>query len=149
VPDVAEPGVPQVLEGPRGLTPAEAALAHIYAQLPTVACQRKCGKDICGPIVAFPTERRRIDAAAFPLQLHYRLAGTRSTCGLYQPDPDRCRVHAHRPLLCRLWGVVDDPKMRCHYGCQPTFWVTNAQVAAWLNELGALDGAPRLGVCVR
>lgn len=117
-------------------------LDDIYALLPTIACQRKCGRQICGPIVVFPTEQVRMERAGFPVTLNY--LGANLQCSYYNAAKDGCRVHAARPLICRLWGMVQDPKMICPFGCRPTRWVTNAEVAGWLNRLTALDGAPRL-----
>jgi Fe-S-cluster containining protein len=32
-------------------------------------------------------------------------------------EDERCSVYEVRPLICRLWGVVDS--MPCLWGCQP------------------------------
>lgn len=38
-----------------------------------------------------------------------------------------CLAYKIRPLVCRLWGCIDDPLTRCPHGCVPTKWVTNLE----------------------
>lgn len=45
-------------------------------------------------------------------------------CQFLRPIFGTCRVYALRPLICRLWGLVDHPAMRCRFGCIPERWIT-------------------------
>ena len=125
------------------MTDADRVVDDIYASLPTVACQRKCGRQVCGPIVAFPTEQRRMEQVGFPIRLtslHEGPDGLR--CSFYDHEHDGCRVHSVRPLLCRIYGAVLNPKMICPWGCAPSFWLTDEDVAGMLKRLTAVDGDP-------
>jgi Fe-S-cluster containining protein len=116
-------------------------LAAIYASLPTIKCQRKCG-GTCGLIVAYPTEKRRMEAAS-GRPLTWSLQSV--TCGYFDSVNRACLVHSVRPLICRLFGVIRDPKMTCPWGCQPDRYLTNSEVQKILNRLQALEGDPEPG----
>ena len=45
---------------------------------------------------------------------------------LEQSDMFECSVYRDRPLICRLFGLVDHPRMRCEHGCTPTFWLSSS-----------------------
>lgn len=51
-----------------------------------------------------------------------------------------CSVYVVRPLICRLWGLV--PSMRCHFGCEPERWLTDAQAAQFMRRVEAVAGVP-------
>jgi hypothetical protein len=69
----------------------------------------------CHSCVAAPAERGRVRAAT-GVRLPPVHAG--SPCAALGAD-GRCAVYAHRPLVCRLFGAVDHPLMRCPFGCRP------------------------------
>ena len=108
--------------------PAHMAL---YARLPAVDCQLRCAR-ACGPIVANAVEWQRMEAATG------RAAWGRDTiCPHLDRAAGRCRAHALRPLICRLWGVVET--MPCPHGCQPEWWLTTEEAAALVDEVIALS----------
>jgi Fe-S-cluster containining protein len=51
----------------------------------------------------------------------------------------RCGIHASRPLICRLYGLVNNNKMRCPHGCVPERWVTDEEVGAWYTRLSEIE----------
>jgi Fe-S-cluster containining protein len=100
----------------------------VYAKVPRLACQRRCQRS-CVPISMTPFERARIST------LTGRVPWTPSghaACSLLDAT-GACGVYAVRPLICRLWGVVET--MRCPVGCQPERWLTEAEAESLYREL--------------
>jgi Fe-S-cluster containining protein len=93
---------------------AIAALDRLYEQLPKAQCIGACW-DSCGPIEMTPLEHWRIKAAGFDIPNANAARDGLSVCPaltlLHQ-----CAVYESRPLICRLWGVMET--MPCNYGCQ-------------------------------
>lgn len=86
------------------------ALEALYAKLPRIACQGLC-QDACGPVGLTLLEEKRIEK-----KVHKKLATLPTgTCNLLRAG--RCEAYAVRPLVCRLYGVVEN--MRCEHGCLP------------------------------
>lgn len=106
----------------------------LYAEVPTLECQRKCGS-FCGPICMSRTEWRRItdeirhEPSATPLMVSL-------TCPLLLPGIGACSVYAIRPLICRLWGTVES--MKCPWGCVPSRWLTDEEGKGLLMRAAAL-----------
>lgn len=103
-----------------------AVLEALYASLPKLACQRKC-QLTCAVIVMSKLEWERISATlgTYP-------QGTRNlVCPLFRGDG--CTVHPLRPMVCRLYGLVNTPEMRCKWGCIPERWLTEEECYTWLN----------------
>lgn len=86
-------------------------LEALYATLPALACQGLCS-DSCGPIEMSVRERDRIERAAGQKVT----CGAGASCSMLTADR-RCGVYDLRPLLCRMWGVVES--LACPYGCVP------------------------------
>lgn len=113
----------------------ERDLEALYARVPKIECRRLC-QGACGPIPVASLERKRIR------RKHHRLptveAGMRcSEVGVL----GTCLIYDLRPLICRLWGVVDVDGMRCPHGCVPERWLTAAEGRAMLGELLTLSPA--------
>lgn len=95
-------------------------LKELYNALPDIDCQGKC-HDSCGPVPTGEAEQENItrkyseDAIPTPC--------SDMTCNQLDRDTKRCTIHEVRPLLCRLFGLVDNEMMRCPYGCEPEFWL--------------------------
>lgn len=93
------------------LPAAKVALDGLYREVPEIDCQGKC-QSACGPIAFTDVEMERIvkkvgrAPTADPRTL---------TCSMLQGG--LCRVYHLRPMICRLWGVVE--MMRCPWGCEP------------------------------
>lgn len=108
------------------MTFAEAleALDALYATLPRVDCQRQC-QEACGPILMSRVEWLRV----------LRQSGGRRTmreaCTCPMLRRGACAVYAVRPLICRLYGLVE--RMRCPFGCVPARWVSDDEARTLLE----------------
>jgi Fe-S-cluster containining protein len=95
-------------------TNREQRLAAIYARIPTIQCRGLC-QDACGPIAMTALEAAQMEQAhGGPLP---PFAPSQLCCPLLNAA-GRCTVYAARPLICRLWGVVE--RMPCEHGCRPS-----------------------------
>lgn len=87
------------------------SLDKLYSRLPSIDCKGLCHTS-CGPVAMTDVEIHRI--------LEERGAPIPPPCGLDCPlltKEKRCSVYTIRPLICRLWGVVET--LPCTYGCKP------------------------------
>lgn len=142
------------------MTPYE-KLEELYANLPTVECQRKC-HTFCGPILIPKIEAQRLEERRGYLEMETGFAGAKRTslpapevierefvglkpvqgtlsCVFLDPVLGGCIAYRLRPLVCRLWGCLDEPLMRCPYGCQPTRWVTPEEHKALYEKIIAIQ----------
>lgn len=137
-----------------------ARLETIYAKVPSIDCKRLCAAS-CGIIVASAEEVIYLSDGV-PVPIASKVTGgdlivaIASHLGPDERHPDggdwmmlqhdrkwRCPVlraglcgnHAHRPLICRLYGVVE--RLRCPYGCEPERWLTDEEAADLRDELAA------------
>jgi uncharacterized protein len=106
-----------------------AAVDAIYASLPKLVCRQLCAKS-CGPIGMSQLEGKRIEKKVHRLPLAEGL-----TCNMLEMG--RCAVYELRPLLCRLFGVVET--MRCPHGCKPDRWLTHEQGHELLRQVHRLS----------
>lgn len=111
-----------------------AMLKAIYRTLPKVECRGLC-QECCGPVAMTRLERDRVE----------RHLGDKPKLQSLQrcpvlSDAGRCLAYDVRPLSCRLWGVVDNPKMRCPHGCVPERWLTDKEASDFLNAVRVLGG---------
>lgn len=114
-------------------------LDALWARVPNAGCQGLCA-DACGPIGMSEVERDRIrrrhgvvieDAATAP--------GTLDCPALVG---GRCSVYADRPMVCRVWGVIDP--LPCPHGCLPLGGrLSDAAGAELMRAALALDGPGR------
>ena len=128
---------------PRRADPARIAeLDAVYAELPTIACKGLC-QESCGPIVqarSLTTQEllrmqdaggeRRGKQRRRPLTCPYLTA---------EDETGRCSIYEERPAVCRLWGIVDSPLMRCPHGCDVTEVLSGragAMVMAFIITIG-------------
>lgn len=120
-------------------TPAE-RMDALYASLPGIECKRLC-RECCGPIVQTASmsrlEYERV--AAYPEQPFN--PKDFMACSLLTPG-GLCSAYTDRPMVCRLWGLVDTPVMRCPFGCVPERWLTDAEGRALLRESMVIGGVP-------
>lgn len=49
----------------------------------------------------------------------------------------RCSVYKHRPLICRLFGVVK--KLQCPFGCEPSRWLSDEEAFKMLEQIRTLE----------
>lgn len=116
--------------------PAE--VKAIWDRVPKMKdCQGKCHTS-CGPTPASRSEHDLIDVAAGKEALR-TIDGQLGamTCALLTDD-GKCSVYGLRPLMCRVWGTSHS--LPCVYGCEPEFYLTDAEVFTMLVEMTALTG---------
>ena len=110
-----------------------ARLDALYTRLPRIDCQRKCAIS-CGPIIVSAGEARRMREAAPERR---PLSTTPVVCS-YLTNNQRCSVYAVRPLICRVFGVVQ--RMSCMHGCVPDRWLSDHEFVAIAAEIEAIAG---------
>ena len=110
-------------------------LANLYRRVPGIACKGLCA-DSCGPIVVGKREHDAMLRASGGKRL--TVDADTLTCG-YLKD-GRCTVHAVRPLICRLWGVV--PELPCAHGCTVERVLTRPEAKELLRTLERVGGKP-------
>jgi Fe-S-cluster containining protein len=98
-------------------------LGEALATVPSVNCKGLCWQ-ACGVIPLSDVEAVALEVATGsppPLSTELRVAtlaiGDDLRCRYLSPA-NRCTVYNARPLICRLYGVVD--AMRCAHGCEPS-----------------------------
>jgi uncharacterized protein len=111
---------------------ARSALQCLYRQIPTLACQGLC-TEACGPLGLSQLEFVQIQRAT-PLRL---AEGKTTACPLLKRG--RCTVYATRPMICRLWGVVES--MPCVWGCRPERYLTVDEADSLMREAEQLSQA--------
>lgn len=89
------------------------ALRDLWAEVPTVHCQRECWA-YCGAITVGGLERAAI-ARALGHPPPDPLWNAQHRCRLLTPE-GLCSVYEARPIICRLWGAVEG--LRCPWGCR-------------------------------
>jgi Fe-S-cluster containining protein len=112
------------------------AIDALYDSLPKLVCKRLC-QGCCGPIEMAKMEYQRIAnrLGRIPPGVDHKTL----TCPMLKNGG--CKVYDIRPMLCRLWGLIDDPLMRCGFGCVPERWLTREEsfeLLAKVHELGRM-----------
>lgn len=107
-------------------------LKAIYDSLPKILCQRKC-QESCGPILWSAAENIEIGKRVGGKFLQGNIETL--DCPYLKPMID-CTIYEVRPLICRLWGLVE--KMRCPWGCVPGRWLSDDEAKDLLRKVGAL-----------
>lgn len=96
----------------------DAGLQKLYDQIPAIPdCNGQCWMS-CGPIDMSDRERQRIRQAGYKITPMDQARDQADTywCEALTGDK-RCAVYELRPLICRMWGVMES--LRCPYGCIP------------------------------
>lgn len=86
-------------------------IAEIRAMIPESpkcidGCTTCCGNVPWAEVEWQEIDDHRVAPAANPLQCPYSVNGG-------------CDVHESRPIICRLFTLVDNPKMTCPHGVRP------------------------------
>lgn len=128
------------------------ALEELYAVLPSLECKGLCA-DSCTVIDASELERQRLRERGIELgpptdrwtveRLKGLIAsGKTPRCPALSPL-NTCRVYEVRPLICRVFGMVLDPRtgdgMMCEHGCIPDATITPAELYRVLLQLDELS----------
>lgn len=85
-------------------------LHEIYNQIPTFNCIKSC-TDCCGPIFMTGIER-------YLIEIPENFTGMTS-CPWR--GKGHCKIYDKRPLICRLFGTINDKRLMCSFGKGPTF----------------------------
>ncbi len=110
------------------------SLDAIYREIPVVECKGLC-TDSCGPIQMSKAE---FDRLSISIQKVFAYKPTDELCPALVNG--RCSAYAERPIICRLWGVVDDPNMKCPFDCQPAVYLTNDESRRLIQEANDIGG---------
>jgi Fe-S-cluster containining protein len=101
-------------------------------KIPTFTCKSGC-HECCG-IVPFSTAERDKAAAVRPLEqwepfVNGSWVPTSALLTMKCPfvTGQGCAIYEDRPTVCRLFGAVDHPNMKCPMGCGPKRLMTDAQ----------------------
>jgi Fe-S-cluster containining protein len=100
-------------------------LDALYAELPAIGCQRLC-QEACGPVLMGRVEWERIVKRL----KHEPRGGPDLVCPMLRDG--LCSVYAIRPMICRLWGIVEG--MECPWGCVPERLLTREEGFAYLGR---------------
>lgn len=105
-------------------------LLELRGQIPTFDCIPGC-HDCCGPVPFSKTELQEVKG------LKKGKPEERLSCE-YECKKG-CSVYEHRPIICRLFGTVDDDKIKCPHGFMPDRILNKAQadeiMKRYLKEL--------------
>jgi Fe-S-cluster containining protein len=120
------------------------AIRRLYDTLPKLSCKGLC-HDSCGPIASSPAEaavlkRKGVDLPKMeelPGLMLRVLDGADVRCSGLTEDK-KCSVYEHRPMICRLWGSVLNPRMMCPHGCEPERWVSDEEAGELLKRVSKL-----------
>lgn len=126
---------------------SKAALRELYRELPTIACAGLCQQS-CGPIEMTQVEFDLICRHLGRRPPHAIVEAGRGTVLLLSPDLNcpllsaagRCLAYGVRPLICRLWGLVEG--MRCPHGCRPHPRLLTVQEGFEFMYRSGLEGRP-------
>lgn len=93
-------------------------IREIYKEIPTLDCKGLC-HEYCG-ILAMTLPEYEV------LSRHGQHGAYNHTmlCPKLQLN-NMCSAYEYRPLICRLWGVVED--LKCPHGCQPERYLTKQE----------------------
>lgn len=111
-----------------------ADLRRIWAKVPSIECQGKCANS-CGPVECSSIERELIERRGARKLEPMRPA---LTCSMLKDG--LCSVYSIRPVVCRLWGVVES--MPCPHGCKPERTLGDREGFEIMAEAAELSGDP-------
>jgi hypothetical protein len=118
----------------------EAALERVYARMPRLECKGLC-QQYCGPIPLSEVEYKRMVA-----HVGHTFRMDRSIhCPLLDLVSGKCTCHPVRPLICRAFGSVDDPLLRCPHGCTPSRWMSNKEFGGLVAKVGEIVDRGKAG----
>lgn len=118
---------------------AEVEIQTLYSQIPDARCKGLCQAS-CGPIGMAPYEARRVLSGAQHRRIPVELTEMGDSIGLLTDgdmtcpvlgEHGECRLYRERPLICRLWGVVES--MPCPHGCRPDRTLSDEEAFDLLN----------------
>lgn len=115
-----------------------ARLNALYDRIPKMKdCIGKC-EDSCTVIPCTVGEKKRIEAHTGQEFKPLGLPPMRVRCSALKDG--RCTVYELRPAICRAFGTVNHPFMKCEHGCVPERWISGMELYEIMNEVEKLMG---------
>lgn len=90
-------------------------LQDLYDQVPDSNCQGLC-VNICSRIDLSVVERQLIERR-YGVRIPHGAEQHYGPCPALDQQSGRCLVYEDRPMVCRLYGSVED--FLCEHGCRP------------------------------
>ena len=103
-------------------------IRRLRVLIPTFDCVPGC-TDCCGPV---PFSRWEWD------QVKDKRVAVCIDCPYSAAD--NCAIYEDRPMMCRLFGAVDDPRLTCPHGAGPAVKLTAEQGSAIASAYAKLVG---------
>lgn len=121
-------------------------LETVYARIPNANCKGLCWQK-CTAIVPADAEMwnmERADPSLKGYRWRTEMARALRDSATSYPCPalkdKRCSIYGARPVICRLYGSVDDRLLICEHGCEPTpAPLTNPEARAILAAVKAIE----------
>lgn len=113
-----------------------AELDALYATLPTIDCKGLCW-DSCGRIGMSKAEHRRI-VGEHGVDIPDGTKSAQPALCVALTILRRCSVYEIRPLICRLWGLIES--LPCTFGCRPERYLTDAEAYELLAQAHDISG---------
>lgn len=104
------------------------ALDELRRGIPTFTCKPGCHA-CCGPVPCTAEELQRMGPP--PAE------GIPGLC-VYATEQG-CACYDERPLMCRLFGVVDCEQLRCPHGRPPLVSLSHAQAGALIESYYSIE----------
>jgi hypothetical protein len=86
-------------------------LEELYNKIPSMPCKLGCN-DCCGPVPF--SKQEAINAGINPGVGNNAIGFKCMFSGAMG-----CNIYKDRPIMCRLFGAVDDKMLTCPHGCKP------------------------------
>lgn len=105
-------------------------IEFLYSAIPDFDCKPGCF-ECCGPVPLHPWESERIgveDSATITVEELKSIK--KAFCQFLKNG--KCSIYDHRPLMCRLYGTVEN--LRCPYGKRPETLLTKKQADKLMKE---------------
>lgn len=109
-------------------------LEDLYSQVPSFKCLRNC-TDCCGPIFFSGLEASRFPMQYKPPKSTKCPYSVKGACGIYEV----------RPMVCRLFGAVNDQKLTCSFKCGPALRLDPDHARGLLIEVQKLSALAGFG----
>lgn len=114
------------------------ALDRVYARIPKINCTGQC-QDTCNLIPCTEREKARLEKRLGRPFEPVNNPPKRIHCTALTAE-GKCEAYTIRPLICRLYGVIDDSRMRCHHGCKPERYLTESEITALFRDVARIGG---------
>lgn len=100
--------------------------------IPTFDCIPGCS-DCCGPVPFSLWEESKLPGGQNPPPKPGCLDCPHST-------PQGCAVYEDRPIMCRVFGTVDDPRLKCPHGRRPEKLLSKEELEEITTSYAKLSG---------